>query len=58
MTAGHTAAAKDHWWQCWTMHNLMAHPLSELLYWIGLGDLGNRLHDATIPTHEPGTGRG
>ena len=42
----------------WTVHNLFAHPLSELLFQVGLGDLGNRLHDWTIPEHEPGTGRG
>jgi hypothetical protein len=42
----------------WTLHNLVAHPLGELLYQLGLGDLGDRLHDATIPDHAPGTGRG
>ena len=42
----------------WTLHNLLAHPVSEVLYQIGLGDLGNRVHDATIPTHVKGTGRG
>jgi len=42
----------------WPMHNLIAHPISEILYWVGLGNLGNRLHDATIPEHEHGTGRG
>lgn len=42
----------------WPIHNLFAHPISELLHWIGLGELGNRLHDATLPEHTPGTGRG
>lgn len=42
----------------WMMHNLVAHPISEVLHWFGLGDVGNRLHDATVPRHEPGTGRG
>lgn len=42
----------------WTLHNLIAHPLSEVLFQVGLGEWGNRLHDATIPRHEPGTGRG
>ena len=42
----------------WTLHNLVAHPLSEVLYQCGFEDLGNRLHDATVPKHEPGTGRG
>lgn len=42
----------------WTTHNLIAHPLSEILFQLGLGDWGNRLHDWTIPAHEAGTGRG
>jgi len=42
----------------WTAHNLIAHPLSEVLYQIGLHDLSNRVHDWTIPEHEAGTGRG
>lgn len=43
----------------WTVHNLVAHPVSELLYLIGLGELGNRLHDWTIPLHDPSRdGRG
>ena len=42
----------------WTIHNLVAHPLSEILFQIGLGNLGNKLHDATIPTHYIGDGRG
>lgn len=42
----------------WTLHNLVAHPLSEVLFQFGLGKLGDRLHDATVPEHEKGTGRG
>ena len=42
----------------WTIHNLIAHPLSEVLFQVGLGDLGNRIHDATIPAHIRGEGRG
>ena len=42
----------------WTLHNVFAHQLSELVYQLGFEDLGNRIHDMTIPTHEPGTGRG
>ena len=37
----------------WTLHNLVAHPLSEILYQLGAEDLGNRLHDATIPHDSP-----
>ena len=42
----------------WTLHNLLAHPLSEVLFQVGLRELGDALHDRTIPEHEPGTGRG
>ena len=42
----------------WTPHNLIAHPLSEILFQLGFEDAGNRLHDWTIPAHQPGTGRG
>lgn len=44
-------------WQ-WTLHNVVAHPLSELLYQVGLADLSHHIHDVTIPIHIPGTGRG
>ena len=47
----------------WTLHNLVAHPLSEVIYLIGCGSspfvrLGNWLHDITVPEHEPEEGRG
>jgi len=47
----------------WALHNLVAHPVSELCHWAGyawpcLRDAGSWLHDATVPAHEPGTGRG
>ena len=57
----------------WTIHNLVAHPLSEVLYQIaylmkflfGKGPIGKRvydlhlrLHDGTVPYHKTGTGRG
>ena len=33
----------------YTIHNMVAHPLMELLHLVGFTDLGNRLHDATLP---------
>ena len=33
----------------YTIHNLIAHPLMELLHLAGFTELGNRLHDATLP---------
>lgn len=59
----------DAWWAA---HNLVAHPVSEACYWLGrlASRLGARpvvdaldrfaawIHDATIPAHDQGTGRG
>ena len=42
----------------WTIHNLIAHPVSEILYQMGFEGLGNAVHDMTIPPHDAGTGRG
>lgn len=49
----------------WAVHNLIAHPLSEITYWLAyipglpfLRDLGMKLHDITVPRHAPNTGRG
>jgi len=45
----------------WPVHNLLAHPLMELLHLISFGRLealGNMIHDATIPDHTQGEGRG
>ena len=44
----------------WTIHNMIAHPLSELVYLLGLGTapferVSNWLHDITVPEHECGT---
>jgi len=43
----------------WSLHNLIAHPLSEVLHLVGCPERwGNWVHDITVPEHEPGTGRG
>jgi hypothetical protein len=42
----------------WSLHNFVAHPVSELLYLIGLERMSNWIHDVTVPEHNPGTGRG
>lgn len=42
----------------WTIHNVIAHPLSELLFQLGFETAGNAIHDATIPSHTDGEGRG
>jgi len=42
----------------WTMHNLLAHPLSEVLWQLGFHNASDYIHDITIPIHEDGSGRG
>ena len=42
----------------WTLHNLIAHPLSEVLFQVGLHRWSDAVHDVTVPNHEAGTGRG
>lgn len=45
----------------WTVHNLIAHPLMEILYLVSFGKLenfGNKIHDLTVPDHAHGNGRG
>lgn len=46
------------YWRCWSTHNLIGHPLSEIAHLLGLDEWARILHDSTIPPHEPGTGRG
>ena len=53
-------------WKNWMVHNLVAHPLSEVAYWVvGLfrgkakaEEISGLIHDITIPKHAEGTGRG
>lgn len=42
-------------WQrsAWAFHNLVAHPLLQLLAWMGRTELGLRIHDASIPRPRP-----
>lgn len=41
----------------WTLHNVVAHPLSELAFQVGARRLSDWLHDATIPDkYEEGRG--
>lgn len=49
----------------WALHNLLAHPLSQILWWASLCGLvrpvaraGDWLHDATVPAHSPEEERG
>jgi len=42
----------------WSLHNCVAHPLSEIVYLIGFERASNWIHDVTVPEHELGTGRG
>ena len=42
----------------WSLHNVIAHPLSELIYLIGFERASNWIHDITVPEHESNMGRG
>lgn len=49
----------------WSIHNLIAHPLSEafhlasyICYKKKFRNISNYIHDATIPKHKAGEGRG
>lgn len=46
----------------WPIHNLIAHPLSEIVHWFTSPFWGHKvsgwIHDVTVPCHEKGTGRG
>lgn len=50
----------------WFIHNMVGHPMSEIAYWVffclkgekAAEDIAGMIHEATIPPHEPGTGRG
>lgn len=33
----------------WTFHNLIGHPLSEIIYLIGFKNLSEKIHNNTIP---------
>jgi len=33
----------------WTIHNMIGHPLSEVLFQLGFEKLGNEVHDRSAP---------
>ncbi len=43
---GKEAEYKRH---AWAIHNLIGHPLMQILSWLHLTALGIKIHDATIP---------
>ena len=53
-------------WKNWTVHNIVSHPVSEILYLISLPFVGREkaenisgwIHDVTLPDQVRGTGRG
>ena len=42
----------------WAIHNIVAHPLSEIAFWLGSERLSNWIHDVSVPAHPNGSGRG
>lgn len=56
MIAGKRKGNSELWWAA---HNLVAHPLSEVFYWLKLKKLSCWIHDETIPIHDTeSSGRG
>ena len=53
-------------WKNWTVHNIVGHPVSEVLYLVSLPLVGREkaenisgwIHDVTLPDQVRGTGRG
>lgn len=39
----------------YTIHNVIAHPLMEILHLVGLSQWGDKVHDATLPIREEAT---
>ena len=35
--------------RAWAVHNLIGHPLMQVLAWLGFRELGLRVHEATVP---------
>jgi hypothetical protein len=43
----------------WAIHNIIGHPMMEILYWIGLRKLSRWIHDETVPKYNASmSGRG
>lgn len=36
----------------WTVHNVIAHPIMEVLYQFGFDQLSSKVHDFTIPDQQ------
>jgi hypothetical protein len=34
----------------WVLHNIVGHPVMEIVYQLGFGNLANDIHDWTAPT--------
>lgn len=41
----------------WAVHNLVGHPLMQILVWLGQRRLGLAIHDATVPRPRVSQGR-
>ncbi len=36
----------------WTIHNMIAHPIMEILYQLGLDEMSTKIHDCTVPNDQ------
>ena len=37
------------WYRNWTFHNIVAHPVCEILHLLGFDEAGTWVHDVTVP---------
>lgn len=40
---------KNTWYQTWAIHNIVAHPVSQILFMLGFKGLSKQVHDMTVP---------
>ena len=42
----------------WTIHNMIAHPMMEVLYQLGFDRLSTKVHDCTMPSNDQNDNNG
>lgn len=42
------------WYQNWSVHNIIGHPVSEICNLLGFREMASRIHDATVPVTKEG----
>lgn len=45
-------SSSSKWYQNWSVHNIIGHPVSEICNLLGFKEMATRIHDATVPVTE------